>query len=30
MAYFQRLRRHAAFAPDIEPLMDKLASIAER
>ncbi|MDE0809353.1 MAG: glutathione S-transferase [Alphaproteobacteria bacterium] len=28
MAYFQRLRRHAAFAPDIEPLMDKLTSIA--
>jgi glutathione S-transferase len=28
MAYFQRLRRHEAFAPDIEPLMAKLASIA--
>ena len=28
MAYFQRLRRYEAFAPDIEPLMDKLASIA--
>jgi glutathione S-transferase len=29
MAYFQRLRRHDAFAPDIEPLMDKLASIGK-
>jgi glutathione S-transferase len=28
MAYFQRLRDHEAFAPDIGPLMDKLASIA--
>lgn len=28
MAHFNRLRQHQAFAPDIEPLMDKLASIA--
>lgn len=28
MAHFQRLRRHAAFAPDIDPLMDKLEAIA--
>jgi elongation factor 1-gamma len=28
MAHFQRLRQHEAFAPDIEPLMEKLAAIA--